>query len=118
MEPAQAKKTRSLRTNDQTSLETPTTETAFNRSPLAPAITTPFALCAIEKYLNAPPITKAYSRSIFSTTAANRKGSIMPHARLAHRSSNRRGATVAPDIETAIGINTLRFQCPNTGREV
>ena len=35
-----------------------------------------------------------------------------------HRSPNRRGAAVAPKIGTRIGMNTLRFQCPNTGREV
>jgi hypothetical protein len=34
--------------------------------------TTPFALCAIRKCLNAPPITKASSPSTFSTTAANK----------------------------------------------
>lgn len=35
-----------------------------------------------------------------------------------HRSRNRGGAAVAPKIETRIGMNTLRFQCPNTGRQV
>jgi two-component sensor histidine kinase len=43
---------------------------------------------------------------------------MMPPARLAHRSSNRRGATVAPNIEPGIELKTLRFQCPNTEREV
>ena len=50
--------------------------------------------------------------------AANRKGSMMPPARPVHRSSNGRGAAVAPKIETTLETNTLRFQCPNTGREV
>ena len=35
-----------------------------------------------------------------------------------HRSSNRRAATIAPKIEPEDAANTLRFQCPNTGREV
>ena len=42
----------------------------------------------------------------------------MPPARLAHRSPNRRGAAVAPKIETGIEPDTLRFQCPKTGGEV
>jgi two-component sensor histidine kinase len=42
----------------------------------------------------------------------------MSPPRLVHRSSNRRGATVAPNIETGFKMNSLRFQCPNTGREV
>ena len=43
---------------------------------------------------------------------------MMPPVRLVHRSSNRSGAAAAANIETGIEINTLRFQCPNTGREV
>jgi two-component sensor histidine kinase len=42
----------------------------------------------------------------------------MPPVRLTHRSPNRRGAKVAPKIETGIETNTLRFQCPKTGGEV
>jgi two-component sensor histidine kinase len=42
----------------------------------------------------------------------------MPSARLSHRSSNRRDAASAPKIETGLEINTLRFQCANSGREV
>jgi hypothetical protein len=42
----------------------------------------------------------------------------MPPASLADWSANRRGAAVAPKIETAIATNTLRFRCPNTGRVV
>jgi len=42
------------------------------REHCVPAITTPFALCAIRKCLNAPPITKAFLPSTFSTTATNR----------------------------------------------
>jgi two-component sensor histidine kinase len=42
----------------------------------------------------------------------------MPPVRPAHRSPHRRGAAVAPKIEKAIEAKTLRFQCPNTGREV
>jgi two-component sensor histidine kinase len=42
----------------------------------------------------------------------------MRTARLAYRSSNRRGVGVAPKIETESETDTLRFQCPNTGREV
>jgi two-component sensor histidine kinase len=37
---------------------------------------------------------------------------------LIQRSSSRRGAPVAPKIEPERAANTLRFQCPNTGREV
>jgi Histidine kinase len=37
---------------------------------------------------------------------------------LAHRPPNRRGTAIAPKIETGVATNTLRFQCPNTGREV
>ena len=40
----------------------------------------------------------------------------MPPVRLTDRSTNRRGATVAPKLKR-LG-ETLRFQCPNTGREV
>jgi two-component sensor histidine kinase len=36
----------------------------------------------------------------------------------AHRSLNRPGAAVAPKIETEFVANTLRFQCPNTGRVI
>jgi two-component sensor histidine kinase len=43
---------------------------------------------------------------------------MMPPARPAHRSPNQRGGAVAPKIETTLETNTLRFQCPNTGREV
>jgi two-component sensor histidine kinase len=42
----------------------------------------------------------------------------MPPVRLTHRLSNRRGAAVAPKIETEIEPDTLRFQCPKTGGEV
>jgi two-component sensor histidine kinase len=42
----------------------------------------------------------------------------MPSARPSHRSPNRRDAALAPKIETGIEINTLRFQCANSGREV
>lgn len=35
-----------------------------------------------------------------------------------HRSSDRRGAAVAPKIEARIERNKRRFRCPNTGREV
>jgi len=42
----------------------------------------------------------------------------MPPVRLTHRSPNRRGAAVAPKFETTLKANTLRFQCPKTGREV
>jgi hypothetical protein len=35
---------------------------------------------------------------------------------LPHGSPNR--AAVAPEIESRIEPNTLRFQCPNTGREI
>jgi two-component sensor histidine kinase len=37
---------------------------------------------------------------------------------LVQRSSSRRGAPIAPEIESERAANTLRFQCPNTGREV
>jgi two-component sensor histidine kinase len=37
---------------------------------------------------------------------------------LVHRSSNRRGAVTAPKIEPEGAADTLRFHCPNTGREV
>jgi two-component sensor histidine kinase len=42
----------------------------------------------------------------------------MPPIRSTHRSPNRRGAAVAPKFETTLEANTLRFQCPKTGREV
>jgi two-component sensor histidine kinase len=42
----------------------------------------------------------------------------MHTAHLAHRSSNRRGVRGAPKIETESETDTLRFQCPDTGREV
>ena len=42
----------------------------------------------------------------------------MPAVRPTHRSTNRRDAAVAPKIETRPQTKTLRFQCPNTGREV
>jgi two-component sensor histidine kinase len=42
----------------------------------------------------------------------------MHPARLAHRSSNRRHAVIAPRIEMESEAGTLRFQCPKTGREV
>jgi two-component sensor histidine kinase len=42
----------------------------------------------------------------------------MHPAHLVHRSSSRRGATIAPKIESEGAADTLRFQCPNTGREV
>jgi two-component sensor histidine kinase len=38
--------------------------------------------------------------------------------RLVHRSPSRRGAAVASKIDTGIELKTLRFQCPNTGRQV
>jgi two-component sensor histidine kinase len=41
----------------------------------------------------------------------------MPPVRPTHRSPNRRGAVAAPRIEPALERNTLRFQCPKTGRE-
>src|SRR5580704_6035687 len=40
----------------------------------------------------------------------------MHPARLAHRSPNRRGAAIAPKIDTVSEADTLRFRCPNTGR--
>ena len=42
----------------------------------------------------------------------------MPAVHLTHRSPNRRDAAVAPKIETQPRTKTLRFRCPNTGREV
>jgi|HubBroStandDraft_4_1064222.scaffolds.fasta_scaffold263855_2 two-component sensor histidine kinase len=42
----------------------------------------------------------------------------MHRARLARRSSNRHSPVVAPKIETKRESHTLRFQCPNSGREV
>jgi len=42
----------------------------------------------------------------------------MHSVHLPHRSSNRRGAVTAPKIEPEGAADTLRFQCPNTGREV
>lgn len=42
----------------------------------------------------------------------------MHPVRLVHRSSSRRSATIAPTIEPEGAANTLRFRCPNTGREV
>src|SRR5271155_3264824 len=42
----------------------------------------------------------------------------MHPARLAHRSSNRRHAMIAPKIEMESEAGTLRFQCPKTDREV
>jgi two-component sensor histidine kinase len=42
----------------------------------------------------------------------------MHAARLAHRSSNRRGAVIAPNIEVESEADTLRFRCPNAGRAV
>jgi two-component sensor histidine kinase len=42
----------------------------------------------------------------------------MHPVRLVHRSSSRRGAPIAPKIESEGAANTLRFQCPNTGREI
>jgi two-component sensor histidine kinase len=42
----------------------------------------------------------------------------MHPAHLAHRPPNRRGTAIAPKIETGVDTNTLRFQCPNAGREV
>jgi|SRR5271155_853614 len=42
----------------------------------------------------------------------------MLHPRMAHRSPNRRGAAVAPKIETESETDTLRFECAITGREV
>jgi two-component sensor histidine kinase len=42
----------------------------------------------------------------------------MHPARLAHRSSNRRGAVIAPKIEMESEADTLRFRCPNAGRTV
>jgi len=41
----------------------------------------------------------------------------MRPARSARQSSNRRSDVPAPRIETGSETNTLRFQCPNTGRE-
>jgi two-component sensor histidine kinase len=37
---------------------------------------------------------------------------------LIQRSPSRRGASIAPKIKSEGAANTLRFQCPNTGREV
>jgi two-component sensor histidine kinase len=37
---------------------------------------------------------------------------------LAHRPPNRRATPIARRIETGVETNTLRFQCPNAGREV
>ena len=43
----------------------------------------------------------------------------MRPAHLAHRPPNRRATPIAPKIVTgAVETNTLRFQCPNAGREV
>jgi two-component sensor histidine kinase len=42
----------------------------------------------------------------------------MHRAHLVRRSSGRRGAPIAPKIKSEGAANTLRFQCPNTGREV
>jgi two-component sensor histidine kinase len=42
----------------------------------------------------------------------------MRSSRLASQSSNRRGAPSAPKSKTESEAGTLRFQCPNTGREI
>jgi two-component sensor histidine kinase len=42
----------------------------------------------------------------------------MRSSRLASQSSNRRSAALAPKSKTESEADTLRFQCPNTGREV
>ena len=42
----------------------------------------------------------------------------MRSSRLASQSSNRRSAAPAPKSKTESEADTLRFQCPNTGREV
>ena len=42
----------------------------------------------------------------------------MHPAHLAHRPPNRRPTPTARKIETGVETNSLRFQCPNTGREV
>src|SRR3984885_3835382 len=42
----------------------------------------------------------------------------MHPVRLAHRSPNRRGAAIAPKIDTVSEADTLRFRCPNSGRTV
>jgi two-component sensor histidine kinase len=42
----------------------------------------------------------------------------MHPARLAHRSSSRRGAGIAPKIEMESEADTLQFRCPNSGRTV
>ena len=41
---------------------------------------TPFALCAIRKYLSAPRITKVSSPSISLKTAVNKAWSMLPRA--------------------------------------
>src|SRR5277367_1364866 len=42
----------------------------------------------------------------------------MRFSRLASQSSSRRSAALAPKSKTESETDTLRFQCPNTGREV
>src|ERR1700722_3102057 len=42
----------------------------------------------------------------------------MRSSRLASQSSNRRSAALATKSKTESEADTLRFQCPNTGREV
>jgi transcription elongation factor Elf1 len=42
----------------------------------------------------------------------------MHPAHLAHRPPHRRATPIARKIETGVETNTLRFQCPNAGREV
>jgi hypothetical protein len=59
--------------------DTATRRTTTSRAPAwrrtgAPAITTPFARCAIRERLSVPRITKESSPSTSPTTAANRKG--------------------------------------------
>lgn len=41
----------------------------------------------------------------------------MQPTHLAHRPPKRRATPIAPKIETGVETNTLRFQCPNVGRE-
>jgi two-component sensor histidine kinase len=53
-----------------------------------------------------------------ATTAVKGRPRSMHSSRLAHRSSGRRSAGIAPKIKMEGEVDTLQFRCPNSGRTV
>jgi two-component sensor histidine kinase len=72
----------------------------------------------IRKCLGATLITRASSPSTSSVTAMNRGARSLHPLHLVHRSFSRSGPPIAPKIVSERAADTLRFRCPNTGREV